>query len=311
MTKFSVVIPLYNKEREIVDTINSILKQSYEVDEIIIVDDGSTDESVNLIKTKFSSDKIRIIKQKNSGETVARNRAIEEARNEYIALLDADDLWEEKFLSEIWSLIEKYPQAVFYSTASKSIDESGKNIKNSVNFEESFQGYYDDFFSVFNRNYGLVNSSSVVIRKSIFSKGIVFPQGERKGGDLCYWLELSLIGGVAFSASPLSVYRLDASNRSFMIYKEAIVPCPIKWFYANQERLRSHKYYKSIRKFIYRNIFITVYGGFSLIGDILSIDAVIRHMKKNNDIFYILLYPAYWVPVWLLESIKKLRRKLR
>ncbi len=310
MIKFSVVIPLYNKEKDIVNTINSVLNQSYKADEVIVVDDGSTDGSVRLIESCFG-DKITLISQNNSGETSARNRGVTVARNEYIALLDADDLWEEDFLLEIKILIEKYPLAIFYSTASKSIDEHGIAIKNQVNFDESFRGVIDDFTKVFSRNYGLVNSSSVCVKKSIFNKGIVFPKGEKRGGDLCYWLALSLQGSLAFSAKVLSIYKLDASNRSATIHKEAIVPCPLKWFYKNKEKLKMHKYYSSIRKFIYSNILITVYGGLALSKNYISIDAVIEEMKSNNDKFYILLYPAYLMPVGLLAFIKKIRRKLR
>jgi len=310
MIRFSVVIPLYNKEKDIVNTINSVLNQSYKADEIIVVDDGSTDNSVEVIKNNFG-DKVILISQKNRGETSARNRGIVEVKNEYIALIDADDLWEEDFLLEIKSLTKKYPSAIFYSTASKSLDEHGVSIKNQLNFDEEFQGLIEDFSKVFSKNYGLLNSSSVCIRKSIFDKGMIFPKGEKRGGDLCYWLTLSLHGRLAFSGKPFSIYKLDASNRSGVIYKEAIVPCPIKWFYKNQKELKEEKNYKSIQRFIYSNIFITVYGGFALSRNHISIDAVIELMKQNRDWFYILLYPAYLMPIGFLDFIKKIRRKLR
>ncbi len=307
MIQFSVVIPLYNKEKEIVDTINSVLSQNYRADEIIVVDDGSIDKSIQLISENFK-DKVKLISQKNSGVSLARNKGILEAKNEYICLLDGDDLWESDFLLAIKRLIEEFPNASFYSTASKSIDEAGKDIRNQVAFDESFVGLIDDFPKTFSRNYGMINSSSFCIKKST---KILYLNDETKGEDICYWLELSLVGNLAFSAKPLSVYKLDASNRSGEMHKEAIVPCPIKWFYAHKEKLKLHRNYKSIRKFIYSNIFITVYGGFALSKNSISIDAVIELMKKNNDRFYLLLYPAYWIPIWLLDGIKKLRRGLR
>jgi len=310
MIKFSVVIPLYNKEKDIVNTINSVLNQSYKADEIIIVDDGSTDMSARIIKDYFG-DKVILITQKNSGETSARNRGLDEVKNEYVALIDADDLWEENFLQEIKMLIAKYPSAIFYSTASKSIDENGVFIKNQVNFDKDFQGIINDFPKVFSKNYGLLNSSSVCIRKSIFNKGIIFPKGEKRGGDLCYWLVLSLHGNLAFSAKPLSIYKLDAANRSGAIHKEAIVPCPLKWFYKNRDYLKKYEQYKSIKYFIHSNILITVYGNFVLSKNYISVDAVIKLMKKNSDGFYFLLYPAYWIPMRLLCFIKNIRRKMR
>lgn len=307
MIRFSVVIPLYNKEKEIVDTLNSVLKQSHVVDEIIVVDDGSTDRSILLIHQNFK-EKITVIFQKNMGVSTARNRGIIEAKNEYICLLDADDLWEENFLEEISSLIGLYPKATFFSTAHKYMDENGNFLKSKIKFDKEYRGEIGNFIEVFRTNYGLVNSSSVCIRKS---SNIIFPLGEKKGEDICVWLELGLKGSLAFSAKALSLYKLDASNRSSTIHQEAIVPCPLKWFYKNKEQLKQEKNYKSIRKFIYSNIFITVYGGFALSANYVSIDAVIRLMKKNSDRFYFLLYPAYLMPIGFLDFIKKIRRKMR
>lgn len=307
MIKFSVVIPLYNKEKDIVNTINSVLNQSYEADEIIVVDDGSTDMSVQLIEESFAR-KVKVIGQKNMGVASARNKGVLEAKNAYICLIDGDDIWEMGFLGEIAELIKKYPTANFYATAHKHIDEEGKLLSSKVPFLEDYQGVLENFIDVFRKNYGLLNSSSVCIEKSSF---VLFPLGEKKGEDICVWLELALQGSLAFSAKPLSIYRLNASNRSATIHNEAIIPCPIKWFYKNQVKIESHKYFKSIKKFIYSNLFITVYGGFGSSKDHSSIDAVIDLMRKNNDKFYLLLYPAHWMPVWFLEKIKQLRRKLR
>lgn len=310
MIKFSVVIPLYNKEKEIIDTIDSVLNQIYKAEEIIVVDDGSTDGSKWIVTETFS-DQVQIISQKNVGVSGARNSGIMLAKNEYICLLDADDLWEKGFLKEIKKLIEMYPQALFYSTATKSLDENGNVIKNKISFNSNNSLLIDDFPKVFAKNYGIVNSSSLCIRKSYVDQGNSFPEGEKKGEDICYWLELSRKGSFAFSAKPLSIYKLNASNRSDKIHKEAIIPCPLKWFYRNKDVLKLEKNFKSIRYFIYSNIFITVYGGFALSNNYLSINAVIDLMKQNRDRFYLLLYPAYLMPVRLLVLIKKIRRMMR
>ena len=307
MIKFSVVIPLYNKEKDIAQTISSVLNQNYKADEIIVVDDGSTDNGVKVVQEKFE-DKVKVVSQKNLGVSMARNRGMEEAKNEYICLLDGDDLWEVNFLEEIQRLITNYPDALFYSTAHKYIDEKGNVVKGKVSFSKEYTALIENFIETFSKNYGLVNSSSVCVKKS---SGVLFPENEKKGEDICVWLRLGLKGSLAFSAKSLSVYRLNASNRSATVHKEAVLPCPIKWFYENQQELKEHKQYKSLKKFIYSNIFITVYGGFALSRNYVSIDAVIKLMKKNRDWFYILLYPAYLVPVGFLEFIKKIRRKLR
>jgi glycosyltransferase involved in cell wall biosynthesis len=183
MIKFSVVIPLYNKEKEIVDTINSVLEQSCQSDEIIVIDDGSTDRGVEQIRDIFG-DSITIITQKNQGVSSARNRGIQEAKNEYICLLDGDDLWREDFLKEITLLIEKFSTSTFYSTAHTFIDENGDFVREEENI---YQKEIYDFARAFSTNYALINSSSVCIRKS---SQIEFPSDEKRGEDICVWLEL-------------------------------------------------------------------------------------------------------------------------
>ena len=87
---FSVIIPLYNKEKYITDTLNSALNQSFQDFEVIIVDDGSTDESLEVV-SRFQDPRIKIYKQENQGASVARNYGISQSQSDLIALLDADD----------------------------------------------------------------------------------------------------------------------------------------------------------------------------------------------------------------------------
>lgn len=106
--KFSVIIPLYNAERYIEECLNSILKQSYDSYEIIIVNDGSEDNSLKIIEERFGyNDKIKIINQKNSGVSVARNRGLEECKGDWVIFLDADDWIEYNALLKIKKIIEK------------------------------------------------------------------------------------------------------------------------------------------------------------------------------------------------------------
>ena len=100
----SVVIPLYNKERYIERAVYSVLSQTFQQFEIVIVNDGSTDGSVSVIE-RMNNPLIRLIHQKNGGVSAARNRGIEEARFEYIAFLDADDEWKENHLEVIAGLV--------------------------------------------------------------------------------------------------------------------------------------------------------------------------------------------------------------
>ena len=108
--KYSVVIPLYNKEHYIASTLRSVLAQTYPDYEVIVVDDGSTDNSLQTCKT-VQSDKIQIVQQANQGVSAARNKGIELAAGEYICFLDADDAWHPDYLQNIETIVQKYPQS--------------------------------------------------------------------------------------------------------------------------------------------------------------------------------------------------------
>ena len=114
----SVVIPLYNKEKQIARTLQTVLNQTYQNFEIVIVNDGSTDGSVDEV-LRISDSRIRLVSQENGGVSAARNRGIDEAKGEYIAFLDADDLYCPELIENI---------ALY---ASQNIDYFG-DVRNSV-----------------------------------------------------------------------------------------------------------------------------------------------------------------------------------
>src|SRR5690606_6986211 len=113
MPFFSVVIPLYNKEKYIKETLNSVLAQTFQDFEIIVVNDGSTDNSANQI-LQFKDKRIKVIDQQNQGAASARNQGIEISSSPYIALLDADDTWYKNHLVELKRQIRLFPDAGLY-----------------------------------------------------------------------------------------------------------------------------------------------------------------------------------------------------
>ena len=113
----SIVIPLYNKAHTIVHTLNAVFKQEYQDFEVIIVDDGSTDNGVGIIQQHFHDNRIRIFHQENQGVSVARNRGVEEARCEYVALLDGDDEWHPDYLKIMTKHIQNNPRCGLFLCA--------------------------------------------------------------------------------------------------------------------------------------------------------------------------------------------------
>lgn len=112
----SIVIPLYNKEKQIAHTLQSVFAQTFQDFEIVIVDDGSTDNSVMEVK-KFDDPRVLLIQQSNAGVSAARNRGIEEANGELIAFLDADDEWMPEFLQTILQLKKIYFNCKVWATS--------------------------------------------------------------------------------------------------------------------------------------------------------------------------------------------------
>jgi glycosyltransferase involved in cell wall biosynthesis len=305
--EFSLVIPLYNKEKEIIRTLESVFSQTKQPYEVIVVDDGSSDSGPQLVEQIFGN-RVKLIYQQNRGVSAARNKGISEASCSYICLLDADDEWLPDHLKEIFGLITQFPSATFYSTNIFYQDENGKNIPSSIGVSRDYYGLIEDFPLTFSAGYGLISSSSVCIKKEIFESGIIFPEGEKRGEDLYYWLRLGLIGSLAFSAKPLVRVNLNAQNRSISL--NGILHYHFRWFYENKELISNHKLFKSTESFIQKNAVIQAYG-LKQAGDNESVNMLIKMLLKNKDYTFLILIPALLCPGFLLQFIMNFRRARR
>ena len=208
----SVIIPLYNKEREIEGTIRSVLAQRLQPLEIVVVDDGSTDRSAALVEA-IPSPLIRLVRQPNAGECAARNRAIAESRGELLALLDADDEWEEGFLEEVAALYREFPGCGIYSTAFRVVSHDGIFPAPTP----TRRGIVENFFRDSAHRYVSIPSASAIPREVIDRVG-GFPDGMKMGGDLYMWIKIAPRYPVCFSPQPLCRYSKVASNRSASTY---------------------------------------------------------------------------------------------
>ncbi len=190
---FSVVIPLYNKERYIETTLRSVLKQSYVNFEVIIVNDGSTDRSLDIVKP-YKSDTLRIINQDNSGLSAARNTGINASKYNYIAFLDADDLWCEDYLYTISQLISRYTNFHVFATPSALIYSHEASNLNKSDFTTNKVSKIANYFSI---KYSLFSYSSIVISKTVFEKVGLFDTsinyGEEEDFNIRCFSDFSLI----------------------------------------------------------------------------------------------------------------------
>jgi len=209
---FTVIIPLYNKEKHIKRAIQSVLTQTYQKFELIIVDDGSTDSGVKIVR-EIHDERLKVIQKENEGVSSARNKGIENATYDYIAFLDADDSWYSNFLLSIYEMIQSYPKAGAYCTAYEFIKED--EIKNASFNVEIKQGTYEvvDYFRGALKN-PLISASSVVINKNAFNELGLFSEELTRGEDLEMWCRIALNYKVVFLNQILAKYYLNAENRS-------------------------------------------------------------------------------------------------
>ena len=223
----SVIIPLYNKEREIEGTIRSVLAQRLQPLEIVVVDDGSTDHSAALVEA-IPSPLIRLVRQPNAGECAARNRAIAESRGELLALLDADDEWEEGFLEEVAALYREFPGCGIYSTAFRVVSHDGIFPAPTP----TRRGIVDNFFRDSAHRYVSIPSASAIPREVIDRVG-GFPDGMKMGGDLYMWIKIARRYPVCFSPQPLCRYfffydkgssEIDTPERTVYSFEELYDP---------------------------------------------------------------------------------------
>jgi glycosyltransferase involved in cell wall biosynthesis len=205
----SIVIPLYNKEREVGRAIGSVLSQTFQDFEIVVVNDGSTDGGPNIVR-KIGDPRIRIIDQENAGASSARNRGIIEAKSELIAFLDADDEWKPSFLETILNLKEKFPACKVFATNYVYCAVNGKYrlpIIRGLPFRP-WRGIISDYFSVAAKSDPPLWTSAVAVTKeAIYSVGR-FPIGVTSGEDLLMWARLAVHYNIAYSTEPEAIFRL-------------------------------------------------------------------------------------------------------
>lgn len=186
--KYSVVIPLYNKQHYIKKTLESVLNQTFQDYEILVVDDGSTDNSLEEAK-KMKSSRVRIITQENQGVAVARNAGIENAVGEYISFLDADDEWCPNYLETIDTLTQTFVESDIFVTAYSVI--MGDGIINYSTRLEPETGCLDSYWLTLRKGYDFVWTSATTIRRSALIKAGCFKPGEKIGQDLDMWARVA------------------------------------------------------------------------------------------------------------------------
>lgn len=215
MPYFSIIIPLYNKAAYIEKAVESVLGQTYNDFELIVVDDGSTDDGPQRAE-RFDDPRMMVVRQNNAGVSTARNNGVAQASGDYICFLDADDWWAPNFLEEMDGLIALYPNAGIYG-CSYFLVKQGHNKIAPIGIDNKFTHGLINYCRVYANTLCMpLWTGAVSIPRHIFEEQGGFKPHLKLGEDFDLWVRIALQYPVAFLNKPLAYYNQDAdiSNRA-------------------------------------------------------------------------------------------------
>lgn len=300
---FSIIIPLYNKEIFIENTLKSIFSQTFTDYEIIVVNDGSIDKSESIV-LKFNDKRIRFYSQKNQGVSAARNVGIKKSKGNFIAFLDADDYWYPNHLEILEKLIKDHPQAGLYASRYISKVSEKKFITNSfLNIDENFSGIVPDFFysSLVSR---IALTSAVIVPKAVFDKTGFFNTSISSGEDLDLWIRIAIYFPVAITASITVKYNAmdDSSLSNKNINDKKLIDFSI--FQKKEATHKTLKAFLDINRMDYALKF-KINGNKKVANQYYNAISQKNITLKNWIIFHL----PRWVQIPLLKIKKRLYRK--
>jgi glycosyltransferase involved in cell wall biosynthesis len=212
MPVFSIVIPLYNKENYIENTLKSVFNQTFKDFEVLIINDGSTDQSCK-IAASFTDSRVRLLHQTNQGASAARNLGIQNAKAANIVFLDADDYWYPNHLETLYLLEKEFSNCAIYCSRYLTKIAKNKVIETdfSYSFPTDFRGVIPDYFESCYVN-RVATSSSIFVKKAILEENNCFNTAISSGQDLELWTKIAINHKVAISDKITAIYHFEAQN---------------------------------------------------------------------------------------------------
>lgn len=249
---FSVIITYYNKKEYIERCINSVLEQNYRNFEIIMVNDGSKDDGVQLVEEKFGN-KVTIISQKNGGVSSARNTGLLNSQYGYIAFLDADDYWSPWFLESANHLIQQEKTVSIIGAHYTRDQLLVQKNKEDVRYSE-----VNNYFKTAIKN-TLFLTSATIVKKDFFDHHVPFNTRLKSGEDLDVWFRIIESGGKAFYIENSLVYYSDEDQQqitaSYTALDNALVGNILAMYKDLLAKNESREFQEFVSKYIYFNIF--------------------------------------------------------
>ena len=308
--KYSVVIPLHNKEEYIKNTLQSVLKQSLTNFEIVVVDDGSTDSSVQKV-FEIDDSRIKVIQKTNGGVSSARNRGIKDASGDYICFLDADDTWKPDFLETVDSLFEKFPAAriacpsyeVFYGK--RTVVPRWKSVSRNEDC------LLEDFFEMATAPFWIMCSSCICIEKNyLLSRNCFFNEKENVYEDLEFWLKIGCTCPIAHSNRICATYnRITSSNARTAhsqreIYNASYMNT-LDYFYKHVQTSKQREWIRELKD---RRVFVHIFSILTMgnkkkaFHELYGWKPTRNYWKHKMALFIVAICPTFMV-TWL-ERIK-------
>lgn len=245
----SVAIPLFNKGAFIMEAIESVRSQTFSNFEIVVVDDGSTDNGPVKL-ARFNDPRLRIIKQANAGVSIARTRAMREAQGTYVAFLDADDIWQPDHLFHLAQLSHRFRGAALYGNA--FAEGSARSHTVAASDVVQYRIVEDYFLECAEGRSPFYTSSCMVLRECALELG-GFPSGNVSGEDLALWIKLAVASSVAVSNYVGCIYRRNTDGLSLRAHRNAIdvSMATLIELFEERDEWPDHRR-QSIREYFYR-----------------------------------------------------------
>ncbi|WP_153115697.1 glycosyltransferase family 2 protein [Rhodocyclus tenuis] len=241
---FSVVIPLYNKSAYIEEALHSVMAQDLPAGEIIVVDDGSSDDGPAKVEA-LGIPLVRLIRQPNAGVSAARNAGIDAARGDWVCFLDADDRYLPGFLASLARLADAYPNAALLATAYVRCHANGQRRVPSLHPAAARGGLVSNFYAAWSRSNFFFTSSLAIRRSLLTDERLRFAIGERLGEDQDLWFRIAERFPIAFDPVARAEYRLDVPGSAT---HGSGVADELPAFRRLAERLRRHEVPQHMRR---------------------------------------------------------------
>jgi glycosyltransferase involved in cell wall biosynthesis len=214
MPKISVIIPVYNGAKTIRQTINSVLNQTLQDFEILVINDGSTDSTLEILADLIDS-RIQVFSYANSGAPVSRNRGFSLASSEYIAFLDADDLWTPDKLQSQYQALKSNPEAAVAYSWTDHINESGELLQSGRHLTVNGDVYPELLIQNF-----LENGSNPLIRREAFAEVGGFDQSLLGGQDRDLYIRLATRYHFVLVPVVQVFYRMSTNSISSQVIRQ-------------------------------------------------------------------------------------------